>query len=215
MEPVIKFENVSKRYLLGSRRAYVRYLLPNWVQNRLEKRNIQKNGDQNKDFWAVNNVSFNAYPGEVVGIIGPNGSGKTTTLSLLAGITSHTSGKISVKGRIGALIKLGAGFHPDLTGRENIYLNGSILGLRKSEIDQLYEDIVDFSEMEEFIDTPVKRYSSGMYVRLGFAVAVHIDPEILLVDEILSVGDVAFQSRCLNRIGEIKDFWQNNHPGFS
>jgi ABC-type polysaccharide/polyol phosphate transport system ATPase subunit len=155
--------------------------------------------------WALKDVSLQVQSGEVLGLIGPNGAGKTTALSLLAGIISPTSGQIAVRGRIGALIKLGAGFHPDLTGRENVYLNGSILGLGRVEIDSLYNDIVQFAELEKFMDTPVKRFSSGMYVRLGFAVAVHIEPEILLVDEILSVGDVSFQSRCLNRIGEIRE----------
>jgi len=206
MEPVIRFNRVSKRYYLGSRRAYIRYLLPDFMRRRLEKSKAPPSGDPSGDaIWALKDVSIEVPPGEVLGLIGPNGAGKTTALSLLAGIISPTSGTIAAKGRIGALIKLGAGFHPDLTGRENVFLNGSILGLRKKEIDRLYDDIVQFAELEQFMDTPVKRYSSGMYVRLGFAVAVHTHPEILLVDEILSVGDVSFQSRCLNRIGEIRE----------
>lgn len=200
MQPAIRFDQVSKRYLLGSKRAYIRYLLPGFLQR---ARNESKESKE-QELWALKDISLDIHPGEVLGIIGPNGAGKTTALSLLAGIISPTSGEITVRGRIGALIKLGAGFHPDLTGRENVYLNGSILGLNKDEIDYLYDDIVQFAELEQFMDTPVKRYSSGMYVRLGFAVAVHIDPEILLVDEILSVGDVSFQSRCLNRIGAIR-----------
>jgi ABC-type polysaccharide/polyol phosphate transport system ATPase subunit len=201
MAPAIRFDHVSKRYLLGSKRAYIRYLLPSFLHPLVDKATVTPE----QDLWALKDISLDIHPGEVLGLIGPNGAGKTTALSLLAGIISPTTGEISVRGRIGALIKLGAGFHPDLTGRENVYLNGSILGLRKDEIDHLYDDIVQFAELEPFMDTPVKRYSSGMYVRLGFAVAVHIDPEILLVDEILSVGDVSFQSRCLNRIGKIRE----------
>ncbi len=200
MEPAVCFENVSKRFLLGSRRAYVNYLLPNFMRKRLDGRYRES-----EILWALKDVSFTVPQGEVLGFVGPNGAGKTTSLSLLAGIITPTHGRITARGRIGALIRLGAGFHPDLTGRENVYLNGSILGLRRSEINKLYDSIVEFAELGGFMDTPVKRYSSGMYVRLGFAVAVHINPEILLVDEILSVGDVSFQSRCLNRIGEIRE----------
>lgn len=207
MKPVVHFENVSKRYYLGSQRAYIRYLLPDFMQSWLDGRQPTITGaaPTSSELWALKNVSFKAQPGEVLGIIGANGAGKTTTLSLLAGIISPTSGRIAVRGRVGALIKLGAGFHPDLSGRENVYLNGAILGLRKAEIDRLYDDIVQFAELDAFMDTPVKRYSSGMYVRLGFSVAVHINPEILLVDEILSVGDMSFQTKCFNRIGQIRD----------
>jgi len=204
--PVVCFENVYKRYQLGSRRAAIRYLLPGKTTQ------IPDNGkqstdqpDQANELWALRNASFEVRPGEMIGLIGPNGAGKTTILSLLSGITNPTSGKITVTGRVGALIKLGAGFHPDLSGRENIYLNGSILGLKKAEVDRLYNKIVEFAELEKFMETPVKRYSSGMYVRLGFSIAVHINPDILLLDEVLSVGDVSFQSRCFNRIGELKD----------
>lgn len=207
MKPVIEFNNISKHYYLGSRRAYINYLLPEFIQRWLENGNRSSDNrpDKSEEFWALKDVSFKAHQSEVVGIIGPNGAGKTTILSLLAGIISPTSGEIGIRGRVGALIQLGAGFHPDLTGRENVFLNGSILGLRRSEIEALYDDIVEFSGLEDFMDTPVKRYSSGMYVRLGFATAVHIDPDVLLVDEILSVGDVSFQARCLNRIGEIQE----------
>ncbi len=207
MKPVIEFNNISKRYYLGSQRAYINYLLPEFAQRWLENRSDSSDNhpDKSKEFWALKDVSFQAHQSEVVGVIGPNGAGKTTVLSLLAGIISPTLGEIGIRGRVGALIQLGAGFHPDLTGRENVFLNGSILGLRRNEIEALYEDIVEFSGLEDFMDTPVKRYSSGMYVRLGFATAVHIDPDVLLVDEILSVGDVSFQARCLNRIGEIQE----------
>jgi ABC-type polysaccharide/polyol phosphate transport system ATPase subunit len=201
MNSVIQFRNVSKKYFLGSRRAYLSYLTPDF----LHRKRDENGPDDSDELWALKDVSFDVYNGEVLGLIGPNGAGKTTALSLLAGITEPTSGHMSIRGRIGALIKLGAGFHPELTGRENVYLNGSILGLRRAEIDKLYDKIVQFSELDRFMDTPVKRYSSGMYVRLGFAVAVHIDPEILLVDEVLSVGDVSFQTRCFNRIGELSE----------
>ena len=205
-ETAVRFNQVSKRYLLGSRRAYLRYLLPGPLGRALGRGpGVQEGQRGGQEIWALNQVSFEVRQGEVLGLIGPNGAGKTTALSLLAGITSPTECAILLRGRVGALIKLGAGFHPDLTGRENVYLNGSILGLKRAEIDHLYDDIVEFAELGGFMDTPVKRYSSGMYVRLGFSVAVHIDPEILLVDEVLSVGDVSFQSKCLNRIGKIRD----------
>jgi len=205
--PAIHFNDVSKYYLLGSRRAHMRYLLPEFLQSKQAVPSDEKGRITNDHniLWALKNMSLEVKRGEVMGLIGSNGAGKTTALSLLAGIISPSYGEITVRGRIGALIKLGAGFHPDLTGRENVYLNGAILGLRKSEIANMYDDIVQFSELEDFMDTPVKRYSSGMYVRLGFAVAVHTNPEVLLVDEVLSVGDVSFQSRCLNKIGEIRE----------
>jgi ABC-type polysaccharide/polyol phosphate transport system ATPase subunit len=196
LDAAIRFENVSKRYFLGSRRAYLRhYLLPT-------RADVPDGADV---LWALKDVSFEAQAGETLGLIGPNGAGKTTALSLLAGIVSPTTGEIWVRGRIGALIKLGAGFHPDLTGRENVFLNGAILGLHPTEISRLYDDIVSFAEMGQFMETPVKRYSSGMYVRLAFSVAVHSRPDVLLVDEVLSVGDVSFQSRCFNKIGEIRE----------
>lgn len=201
MAAVIKFENVSKRYRLGSGRESLREALSG-LPRRLLGQN-SRNPDPDQYIWALKDVSFEVQPGEALGIIGPNGAGKTTILKLLAGITKATSGNISVKGRVASLIELGAGFHPDLTGRENIYLNGAILGLSKREIDRKFDSIVDFSGLEKFIDTPVKRYSSGMYVRLGFAVAAHVEPDVLLVDEVLAVGDIIFQARCLSRIKEV------------
>ncbi len=155
-------------------------------------------------FWALRDASFEIKKGETVGIIGPNGSGKSTLLKLLAQITEPTEGEIHINGRVTALIELGAGFHPELTGKENIYLNGAILGMTKAEIEAKFEEIVEFAGLPEFIDTPVKHYSSGMYVRLGFAVAVHADPDVLLVDEALAVGDIAFQHRCMNKIQDLK-----------
>ncbi|MFC1815843.1 ABC transporter ATP-binding protein [Thermodesulfobacteriota bacterium] len=193
--PVIEFENVSKRYRLG-----VGTSLRDTI-SRLWKR---KSGNEDL-LWALDDVSFHVEPGEILGLIGPNGAGKTTVLSLLAGITAPYKGRITVIGRIGALINLGAGFHPELTGGENIYLNGSILGLSRREIESKFEDIVEFSGIARFINTPVKRYSAGMYVRLGFAVAAHIDPDVLLIDEVLSVGDAAFRSKCYDRIRELQE----------
>ena len=150
--------------------------------------------------WALRDVSFDVEPGEVVGIIGRNGAGKSTLLKILSRITEPTDGRAVINGRVGSLLEVGTGFHPELTGRENIYLNGAILGMTRAEIDRKFDDIVEFAEIGEFLDTPVKRYSSGMYVRLAFAVAAHLEPEILLVDEVLAVGDLAFQRKCLGQM---------------
>ncbi|GAI09374.1 unnamed protein product, partial [marine sediment metagenome] len=157
-----------------------------------------------KEFWAVDDVSFELKKGETLGLIGPNGAGKTTILKMLNGIILPDRGSIRMKGRVGALIQIGAGFHPQLTGRENIYINGSILGMSKREIDKKFDAIVEFADIGDFLDSPVKHYSSGMFVRLGFAVAVHCEPDILLVDEVLAVGDEGFQTKCFNKIGELK-----------
>lgn len=159
------------------------------------------------EFWAVDDVSFEVKRGECLGIIGRNGAGKSTLLKMLNGIILPDKGKITIKGKVGALIEVGAGFHPMLTGRENIYVNGAILGMSKREIDKKFDEIVDFAELEEFIDMPVKHYSSGMYVRLGFAIAVQLKPEILIVDEVLAVGDASFRAKCLN---QIRQFINNN-----
>jgi lipopolysaccharide transport system ATP-binding protein len=154
-------------------------------------------------FWALRDVSCEVPSGEVVGVIGRNGAGKTTLLKILSRITEPTAGKAKIRGRVGSLLEVGTGFHPELTGRENVYLNGAILGMRKSEIRSKFDEIVAFAEIEKFLDTPVKRYSSGMYVRLAFAVAAHLEPEILLVDEVLAVGDASFQKKCLGKMGEV------------
>src|SRR5213078_316216 len=153
--------------------------------------------------WALKNISFNVAPGEVVGIIGRNGAGKSTLLKVLSRITEPTTGRVELYGRVASLLEVGTGFHPELTGRENIYLNGAILGMKKAEINRKFDQIVAFAELEKFLDTPVKRYSSGMYMRLAFAVASHLEPEILIVDEVLAVGDAAFQKKCLGRMGEV------------
>jgi lipopolysaccharide transport system ATP-binding protein len=200
---VINFDCVCKRYRIHYQGF--RHL----VQNAFSKINIFGNSvstEDDKDFiWALKDVSFTVKQGEILGIIGPNGAGKTTILKILSNITNPTSGNVQVKGRVGALIEVGAGFHPELTGRENIYLNGSILGLTKKEIDKKFDSIVEFSELEKFLDTPVKKYSSGMYVRLGFSIAVHMEPDILLIDEVLAVGDINFQNKSLNKMLSFKN----------
>src|SRR5579859_915879 len=160
-------------------------------------------GARPETFWALRDVELDIRLGDVVGVIGRNGAGKSTLLKLLSRITEPTEGVIDLYGRVGSLLEVGTGFHPELTGRENIFLNGAILGMRRSEIRRQFDAIVDFAEVEKFLDTPVKRYSSGMYVRLAFAVAAHLDPEILIVDEVLAVGDAQFQNKCLGKMGEV------------
>jgi lipopolysaccharide transport system ATP-binding protein len=200
-QPIIAVRGVSKVYRLGtigptSLKEEVTRL---WSRARRRESNARDNGS--KEFWALRDVSFDVQPGEVVGIIGKNGAGKSTLLKILSRITEQTSGEITLRGRVASLLEVGTGFHPDLTGRENIYLNGAILGMSKAEIRRKFDEIVAFAEVEPFIDTPVKRYSSGMYVRLAFAVAAHLEPEILIVDEVLAVGDIAFQNKCLGKMG--------------
>jgi len=192
----IQFDRVSKKFILHRERARSFQELAVGL--------FRRNNRSREEFWALRDVSFTVEQGETVGIIGPNGAGKSTLLKLAARVIEPTSGRIAVRGRIGALLELGAGFHPDLTGRENIYLNASILGLSRAEIRRRLDDIIGFAELERFIDIPVKHYSSGMFVRLGFSVAVHIDPEILLVDEVLAVGDAAFQRKCMEKIGHLQ-----------
>lgn len=208
---VIQVENIGKKYLLRHQ-AKERYIALRDVMAAkaaaVGKRLFELGGIKHKDptreeFWALRDVSFEVKKGEVVGIIGRNGAGKSTLLKILSRITEPTSGKIRIKGRVASLLEVGTGFHPELTGRENIYLNGAILGMSKSEIRRKFDEIVSFAEVEKFLDTPVKRYSSGMYVRLAFAVAAHLEPEILLVDEVLAVGDTAFQKKCLGKMDEV------------
>lgn len=195
---VIRFENVSKRFVLNKRSRSFQEILLNL------SRKSSAVPPRAREFWALREVSFEIAASETVGFVGPNGVGKSTVLKLVANIIEPTSGRISVRGRIGALLELGAGFHPDLSGRENIYVNASIMGLSRRDVDRRLDAIISFAEMEPFIDVPVKHYSSGMYVRLGFSVAVHTEPEILLVDEVLAVGDAAFQRKCLERIDRLR-----------
>jgi ABC-type polysaccharide/polyol phosphate transport system ATPase subunit len=189
----IEFANVSKRFQLTERRT-LREFVPA----------LFKGSGFAEPFYALHDVTFSIYRGETVALVGRNGSGKSTALKLIAGVMAPSEGSVWVGGRVSPLIELGAGFHPDLTGRENVHLNGSILGMSGREINEQFEQIVEFAELAEFIDTPVKRYSSGMYMRLAFAVAVHSNPEILLVDEVLSVGDAFFQEKCFDRMDEFK-----------
>jgi lipopolysaccharide transport system ATP-binding protein len=198
----ITVEGLSKRYRLGGRRRTYRTLrdsLAGLVSGRRARRGQELAGT----FWALRDVSFELGQGRVLGLIGHNGAGKSTLLKVLARITEPTAGRAVLQGRVGSLLEVGTGFHGELSGRENVYLNGAILGMKRSEIAQQFDRIVSFAEVEAFVDTPVKHYSSGMYLRLAFAVAAHLEPEILLVDEVLAVGDAAFQKRCLGRIGEV------------
>jgi len=208
---IISVEHLTKKYDLGviGTGTLTRDLERWWarVRNRPDPYAIIGREDARKRYGesilALDDVSFTVQQGEALGIIGRNGAGKSTLLKILSRVTAPTSGIVKVKGRIGSLLEIGTGFHPELTGRENIYLNGAILGMRKDEVSRKFDEIVDFSGVEKFIDTPVKRYSSGMYVRLGFAVAAHLDPEILIVDEVLAVGDSEFQRKCLGKMGDV------------
>ncbi len=200
-DAALEIQNVSKKFRRGEIYDSLRDLIPALTGRMFRAR---ADGELDKrDFWALNDVSFDVKQGEAFGIIGDNGAGKSTMLKLLTGIMRPTKGRITVRGRLSALIEVSAGFHQDLTGRENIYLNGAILGLKRDEITRRFDEIVAFSGLEAFIDTPVKRYSSGMFARLGFSVAAHVDPEVLLVDEVLSVGDYSFQRKCIERMDQI------------
>ena len=203
----IKVENLGKMYQIGEKQERYftfRDTLTNIALAPFRRlRRIGKPPKKEEIIWALKDASFEIKHGEVIGIIGCNGAGKTTLLKILSRITEPTEGHAEIHGRVGSLLEVGTGFHPELTGRENIYLNGAILGMKKTEINQKFDEIVDFAEIEKFMDTPVKRYSSGMYVRLAFAVAAHLEPEILLVDEVLSVGDAAFQKKCLGKMGDV------------
>jgi lipopolysaccharide transport system ATP-binding protein len=199
----LEFNDVWKKFKRGEKFHSLRDLIPAMTK-RLFLGNHRGELEE-QEFWALQGVSFQVRRGEALGVIGPNGAGKSTILKLLSGIMRPNKGEIKVNGRLSALIEVGAGFHPDLTGRENIYLNGAILGMKKSEIDKKFDEIVEFSGVQEFIDTPVKQYSSGMYARLGFSVAAHVNPDILLVDEVLSVGDLQFQEKCINKMLSLKE----------
>lgn len=203
---VIHAQGVGKQYRIGEARAPYKSLRESLVEGAkglLPRRARRGGGAADDVFWALKDVSFTVSRGEAVGIIGRNGAGKSTLLKVLSRITEPTLGTIDIYGRVGSLLEVGTGFHPELTGRENIYLSGAILGMRRIEIDRRFEEIVSFAEVERFIDTPVKRFSSGMYLRLAFAVAAHLEPEILLVDEVLAVGDAAFQKKCLGKMGDV------------
>jgi homopolymeric O-antigen transport system ATP-binding protein len=201
----IRVEHLSKLYQIG--RAQVRHdTLRDALVDRLKQVGRRPSSQSPVDhLWALRDVSFKVGRGEVVGVIGRNGAGKSTLLKILTRITEPTDGRAEIHGRVGSLLEVGTGFHPELTGRENIYLNGAILGMRRTEIERRFDEIVAFAEIEKFLDTPVKRYSSGMYVRLAFAVAAHLEPEILLVDEVLAVGDASFQKKCLGKMGDVAE----------
>jgi lipopolysaccharide transport system ATP-binding protein len=205
-QKVIKFSSVSKRFILHHERArsFQDIVVSVFGLRTPSKRGVALPQPANQLFWALRDVNFGIYEGEAVGIIGENGSGKSTTLKLISRILEPTAGSVSVKGKVSALLELGTGFHPDLTGRENIFLNGSLLGIPRKEMVARYQAIVDFAELQEFIDTPIKHYSSGMVMRLGFAVAINVDPDILLTDEVLAVGDEAFQRKCLEYIALLR-----------
>jgi lipopolysaccharide transport system ATP-binding protein len=211
---VIKAESLSKKYIIGHRAESGGYVALRdvlarkartlWRSTRaLVQARPRVVGDTLEEFWALKDVSFEVRRGETVGIIGRNGAGKSTLLKVLSRITEPSAGRVTIRGRVASLLEVGTGFHPELTGRENIYLNGSILGMTRAEIRRRFDEIVAFAEVEKFLDTPVKRYSSGMYVRLAFAVAAHLEPEILVVDEVLAVGDTAFQKKCLGKMGDV------------
>src|SRR5579872_3209981 len=212
---VVSVENLSKRYLVGHRSAQrerytaLRDVIGREIRNFARKavdaargRQIVQ-GDEVEEFWALQDVSFEVKRGEVLGIIGRNGSGKSTLLKILSRITEPDRGRVELCGRVASLLEVGTGFHPELTGRENIFLNGAILGMKKIEIKRKFDEIVAFADVEKFLDTPVKQYSSGMYVRLAFSVAVHLEPEILIVDEVLAVGDFDFQRKCLEKMKDV------------
>lgn len=212
-DTVIRVENLGKKYTLGhqkqERYTALRDVMANGAKS-LGSKMLKPFGKKMSDpaideFWALKDVSFEIKQGDRVGIIGRNGAGKSTLLKILSRITEPTKGRIQIKGRVASLLEVGTGFHPELTGRENIYLNGAILGMSKAEIKKKFDEIVDFAGVEKFLDTPVKRYSSGMYVRLAFAVAAHLEPEILVVDEVLAVGDAAFQKKCLGKMQDVAE----------
>jgi lipopolysaccharide transport system ATP-binding protein len=214
MKPIVTIENVSKRYRLGGLHpGYLTFrdMLGGAFQRVAFKRGggggdaeAGTAGESRRDFWALRDINLEVRPGELVGVIGRNGAGKSTLLKILSRVTKPTTGRVAMYGRVGSLLEVGTGFHAELSGRENVFLSGAILGMRRAEIERKFDEIVAFSELEKFIDTPVKRYSSGMYVRLAFSVAAHLEPEILIMDEVLAVGDAAFQQKCLDKMHDIR-----------
>src|SRR5438105_4776237 len=205
MFPIIDVNHLSKEYELGrsiNREDFREFLMRKLkVSSRREQ--PKKDSDRPRKFWALNDISFEVAQGDVIGILGRNGAGKSTLLKIISKVTDPTRGTVTLRGRLGSLLEVGTGFHLELTGRENVYLNGAILGMSKAEIDAYFDEIVSFSEIEKFLDLPVKRYSSGMYLRLAFSVAAHLNTEILLMDEVLAVGDLTFQRKCLGKMEEI------------
>src|SRR5512142_1047935 len=213
MTKAIRVEQLSKRYRIGTAQTKFRYgmmrdvlvdvaLTPVRIARAIAGKGM-RGSTATSYIWALDDVSFDLEEGRVLGIVGRNGAGKSTLLKVLSRVTEPTKGAVAVRGRVGSLLEVGTGFHPELTGRENIYMNGAVLGMRRAEIERKFDEIVAFSEVEQFIDTPVKRYSSGMYLRLAFAVAAHLEPEILVVDEVLAVGDAEFQKKCLGKMGDV------------
>src|SRR5688500_2508633 len=213
-DPVIQCDGLGKSYLIGHqgtrerytalRDVFVRQARGVWqATQRALRGQMGVEGDEIEKFWALRDVSFEVQQGDVVGVIGRNGAGKSTLLKILSRITEPTGGRVTLRGRVASLLEVGTGFHPELTGRENIYLNGAILGMHRAEIKRKFDEIVCFAEIGRFLDTPVKRYSSGMYVKLAFAVAAHLDPEILIVDEVLAVGDAQFQKKCIGKMQDV------------
>src|SRR5271156_707847 len=207
METAICVRGLSKRYRVGQRQSYATLresLVSKFKMLRFPGAPSHKTSDDEQHhFWALDNVSFDVEQGEILGVIGSNGAGKSTALKILSRITRPTAGRVELYGRVRSLLEVGTGFHPELTGRENIFLNGAILGMRREEIARKFDEIVSFAEVEQFVDTPVKHYSSGMYVRLAFAVAAFLEPEILIVDEVLAVGDAEFQRKCIGKMGQV------------
>ena len=195
MKNIIEIKNLGKKYQIGKKELY--YSLRDSIANIFKKKHPYK------EFWALEKINLEVKEGEILGIIGPNGAGKSTLLKIISRITPPTTGQVSIRGRVASLLEIGTGFHPELTGRENIFLSGAVLGMTREEIKRKFEQIVEFSEIRDFLDTPVKRYSSGMYVRLAFSVAVHLEPDILIIDEVLAVGDANFQKKCLGKMGEV------------
>ncbi len=200
MKPIIEVNHIYKKYQIGKREPY--YFLRDSITNFFKSPFKQKNKLKRDEFWALKNISFRVAPGEAIGIIGQNGAGKSTLLKILSQITPPTRGEITLRGKVTSLLEVGTGFHTELTGRENIFLNGAILGMKRTEIREKFSQIVEFAEIQKFLDTPVKYYSSGMYVRLAFAIAAHLESEILIIDEALAVGDVQFQKKCLRKMKE-------------
>jgi lipopolysaccharide transport system ATP-binding protein len=205
MKPIIRTDGLSKQYRIGKQSETYKTLRDAFTSGiRAPLKLLRRLGEDDSELvWALKDVSFEVFPGEVIGVIGRNGAGKSTLLKILSRITDPTTGKAELYGRVGSLLEVGTGFHPELTGRENIYLSGAVLGMKRSEIERKFDEIVAFAEIEKYLDTPVKRYSSGMYMRLAFAVAAHLEPEILLIDEVLAVGDAAFQKKCLGKMKDV------------